>query len=93
MTSGLLSSVDVCIYMNRINLGGMQTVRYMQHLLQLKYPDLQTHVTLSRAKEIYKHHCYLATHYGEELDKWATPSGNSALDYRVIQLPFNQVHA
>ncbi len=57
--------MDVCVCMNRINLGGMQTVGYMQRLLQLTYPDLQTHVTLSRAKEIFKHHSYLTTHYRE----------------------------
>ena len=77
--------------LSRINLGGMQTVGFLQRLLQFKYPDLQTHVTLSRSKEILQHHCYLALQYGEELQKWATPTDNSILDYRLIQLPFNQV--
>jgi len=75
----------------RINLGGMQTVGFLQRLLQLRYPDLQTHITLSRAKELLQHHSYMATHYGEELQRWATPTESSMPGYRVIQLPFHQV--
>ena len=71
----------------------MQTVGYLQRLLQLKYPDLQVHITLSCAQEILHHHSYLALDYGEELRAWATPSSDplQQLQYRRIQLSFNQV--
>ncbi len=75
----------------RVNLGGMQTAGYLQRLLQLKYPDLQVHITLSCAQEILHHHSYLALDYGEELRAWATPPSDRQLEYRRIQLPFNQV--
>ena len=73
----------------RINLGGMHSVSYLHRLLQLKYPNLQAHVSLSRAQELLERHCYTALDYTGELREWA--SGLHDNDYRVIQLPFNQV--
>lgn len=77
--------------MCRINLGGMQTTGCLQRLLQLKYPDLQLHITLSGAKEMLHRHGYVALDYGAELRAWATPTAQEQLDYRIIQLPYNQV--
>ena len=73
----------------RINLGGIHSVSYLHRLLQLKYPDLQAHVSLSRAQELLEHHCYTALNYTEELREWA--AGLHDDDRRVIQLPYNQV--
>ena len=73
----------------RINLGGMHSVSYLHRLLQLKYPDLQAHVSLSRAQELLEHHCYTALDYTGELREWA--SGLHDNENRVIQLPYNQV--
>lgn len=69
----------------------MQTAGYLQRLLQLKYPDLQAQITLSCAQEILHHHSYLALDYREELEAWTPPNRQS--DYRIIQLPYNQVKA
>ncbi len=87
VTTPLSHPLPVC----RVNLGGMQTVGYLQRVLQLKYPDLQNFITLSRAKEILYCHSYVPLDYREELKKWATPTHAQELDYRSIQLPFNQV--
>ena len=67
----------------------MQTIGYLQRLLQLKYPDLYTQITLSCAEEILYHHSYLAMDYREELKAWTPPTDHN--DYRVIQLQYNQV--
>ena len=95
--------VYVCMYVHgdvatpsppRVNLGGMQTTGYLQRLLQLKYPDLQVHITLSCAQEVLQHHSFLALDYGEELRRWALPPSDPLqrqLEYRRIQLPYNQV--
>ena len=73
----------------RVNVGGLHTMGYMQRLLQLKYPGLQTHVTLSRAQEIVSHHTYTALDYSAELREWA--EGRHERDYRLVQLPYTQV--
>ena len=74
---------------HRINLGGMHSVSYLHRLVQLKYPDLQAHLSLSRTQELLEHHCYTALDYSGELNEWA--SGLHDNDHSVIQLPFNQV--
>ncbi|KAL5467704.1 hypothetical protein EMCRGX_G031967 [Ephydatia muelleri] len=71
----------------RINIGGAQVVGYMQRLLQLKYPALLGHITLSRALEITTNHCYVALNYSTELAA-ACAMGDEG--FRVIQLPFTQ---
>ena len=73
----------------RINVGGLHTVCYLHRLLQLKYPGLQTHVTLSRAQELVDRHCYIALDYATELKEWA--AGRHEKDFRLIQLPYTQV--
>ena len=73
----------------RINVGGLHTVCYLHRLLQLKYPGLQTHVTLSRAQELVNHHSYIALDYAAELKDWA--AGRHEKDFRLIQLPYTQV--
>ena len=67
----------------------MHSVSYLHRLIQLKYPDLQAHLSLSRTQELLEHHCYTALDYSGELKEWS--SGLHDNDYRVIQLPFNQV--
>ena len=65
-------------------------VGYLQRLLQLKYPDLQSHVTLSRAQEMVASHTYMALDYSAELREWA--EGRHDGHVRAIQLPYTQVH-
>ena len=60
----------------------------MQRLLQLKYPALLGHITLSRAQEITSSHCYVALNYSAELGA-ACAMGDEG--FRVIQLPYAQV--
>lgn len=75
--------------MHRVNVGGLHTVGYLHRLLQLKYPGLQTHITLSRAQELVNHHTYTALDYSTELREWA--AGRHEKDFRLIQLPYTQV--
>lgn len=81
---------ECCACPLRINIGGAQVVGYMQRLLQLKYPALLGHITLSRALEITANHCYVALNYSTELAA-ACAMGDEG--FRVIQLPFTQVGA
>lgn len=74
----------------RINVGGAHVIGYMQRLLQLKYPALLGHITLSRAQEITTNHCYLALDYASELAAACTMGDEG---FRVIQLPFTQAAA
>lgn len=73
----------------RINVGGLHTIGYLQRLLQLKHPELQNHITPSRAKELMTTHLYVALDYTTELHEWA--SGKREGDVRVVQLPYSQV--
>ena len=75
---------------SRINVGGAHVAGYMQRLLQLKYPALLGHITLSRAQEITSSHCYVALNYSAELVA-ACAMGDEG--FRVIQLPYTQVRA
>ncbi|KAL3872233.1 hypothetical protein ACJMK2_040169 [Sinanodonta woodiana] len=74
----------------RINLGGAQLDVFMQRLLQLKYPGHSAVLTLSRAEEILRDHCYIAKDYQAELDDWVS---NEYYDENVhkIQLPYTNV--
>ena len=72
-----------------VNVGGLHTVSYLHRLLQLKYPGLQTHVTLTRAQEILNSHGFLALDYPTEMREWAAGSHDDL--YRIIQLPYSQV--
>ncbi|XP_069120696.1 actin-related protein 5-like [Argopecten irradians] len=71
----------------RINLGGAHLDGFMQRLLQLKYPGHFAAVTLSRAEELVRDHCYLAADYASDLENWVA---NDYYDDNVhkIQLPF-----
>lgn len=73
----------------RINVAGLHIVSYLARLLQLRYPALQTHITLTRAQELVNAHGYLALEYAAELRAWA--EGQKDKDVRVIQLPYTQV--
>eukprot|EP00794_Sanderia_malayensis_P015741 gene15741-17327_t len=71
----------------RINVGGMNSLIYMQKLLQLKHPGLALSVTVNRAQELVRKHTYMASHYDEELAKW-NQSDFSKKNTHVIQLPY-----
>lgn len=71
----------------RINLGGVNVVAYLNRLLQLSHPPLLPHLTLTRAQEMVHSHCYLAIEYSTELQDWA--SGGRSDDIRVAQLPYS----
>ncbi len=73
----------------RVNVGGVHVVSYLARLLQLKYPALQPHITLSRAQELLHTHGYLALDYAAELQEWVERRKDG--DLKVIQLPYTQV--
>ena len=73
----------------RVNVGGLHTASYLHRLLALKYPALQTHITLSRVQEVLSHHCSVSLDYPGDLRTWAARGCQDG--YRVIQLPFSQV--
>ncbi len=73
----------------RVNVGGLHTASYLHRLLALKYPALQTHITLSRVQEVLSQHCSVSLDYPGDLRTWA--AGKCQDGYKVIQLPFSQV--
>ncbi|XP_048777578.1 actin-related protein 5-like [Ostrea edulis] len=72
----------------RINMGGAQLDAFMQRLLQLKYPGHIAAVTLSRAEELVRDHCYMAEDYIKELEAW-TDNDYYENNVTKIQLPYN----
>lgn len=72
----------------RINLGGYHLEAFMQRLLQLKYPGHFASVSLTRAEELVRDHCHLATDYHSDLHEWVA---DDYYDDHVhkIQLPYN----
>ncbi|EDV28005.1 uncharacterized protein TRIADDRAFT_20693 [Trichoplax adhaerens] len=74
----------------RINIGGAYSTILMQRLLQLKYPQHASLITLSRAQELVHDYAYVASNYNDALDQWSSPSFYRQ-NARKIQLPFNPI--
>jgi actin-related protein 5 len=73
----------------RINIGGSDLDGFMLRVLQLKYPQHQAVLTLSRAEELVQKHCHMAVDFESELMRW-TDDGFYADHVYKIQLPYNQ---
>ena len=84
----VLNSRVVSSKVRRINLGGYHMINYLHRLLQLKYPVHTTAITLSRIECLLHNHCSVATHYIEDLTKWANYEFYEH-NVKKIQLPFN----
>ena len=59
----------------------MHVSSYLQQLLQLRYPALQSLLTQSRVQEIIEHQCYISNDYQQDLleGKWESCT---------VQLPY-----
>lgn len=84
VVNGRVSSTNC----RRINMGGAQLDAFMQRLLQLKYPGHMAAITLSRAEELVRDHCYMAEDYISELEAW-TDNDYYENNVTKIQLPYN----
>lgn len=83
-TTHILPVLDgklVASHVKRINIGGLHVSSYLQQLLQLRYPALQSLLTQSRVQEIIEHQCYISTDYQQDLleGKWESC---------IVQLPY-----
>ena len=72
----------------RINVGGLDIVKFLHKLLQLKYPMHSSSITLARCEELLFKHCRVAFDYKEEIDKW-TNADYYNQNVLKIQLPFH----
>ncbi|XP_062616216.1 actin-related protein 5-like [Saccostrea cucullata] len=90
-TTSLIPVVGGRVYSahcRRINMGGAQLDAFMQRLLQLKYPGHMAAITLSRAEELVRDHCYMAEDYIKDLEAW-TDNDYYENNVTKIQLPYN----
>ena len=78
----ILRLYQIYLFVFRINVGGLHVSHYLLRLLQLRYPALQSLLTLSRAEELVHNHCVIANDYIRALSEKCWPN-------ITIQLPFN----
>ena len=64
-------------------------VNYLHRLLQLRYPSLLPHLSLSRSLELAHTHATVAIDYGGELRAWE--GGRREGEERTVQLPYTPV--
>ena len=57
----------------RVNLGGVNTLKFMHKFLQLKYTQHRNSITLSKMQEVVENHSYIALDFLEELKSWRDP--------------------
>jgi len=56
-------------FSKRVNVGGLNSVMFMQKLLQLRHPSLAAAVSFVRAQELIKRFAYMADNFDDELVK------------------------
>ena len=70
-------------------MGGAHVVNYLHHLLQLRYPSLLPHLSLSLSLQLTHTHATIAIDYGGEL--WVRERGRREGEERTVQLPCTPV--
>lgn len=73
----------------RLNWGGSQSTDYMLKLIQLKYPGFPAKIQSWQAEALMKDHCYVSSHYKEEVASYLKPETLLEKD-RIIQFPFTE---
>ena len=73
----------------RLQWGGTQAVEFMLKLLQLKYPNFPTKLTLLQAQSLLWDHCYVAQDYAAELACMLDKTHLKNAD-RTIQFPYTE---
>jgi len=73
----------------RLQWGGIQAVEFMLKLLQLKYPNFPTKLTLLQAQSLLWDHCYVAQDYAAELTCMLDRTHLKSAD-RTIQFPYTE---
>lgn len=73
----------------RLQWGGTQAVEFMLKLLQLKYPNFPTKLTLLQAQSLLWDHCYVAQDYAAEVGCMLDRTHIKNAD-RTIQFPYTE---
>ncbi|CAA6656803.1 unnamed protein product [Spirodela intermedia] len=77
--------VEACC---RTNVGGQNITEYLKQLLSLKYPLHTNSITLEKAEDLKKEHCYIAADYCSELKLFQRETKEAEEKTRCWQLPF-----
>ena len=74
----------------RISVGGFNATELMMKLLQLKYPQHRSILTMNKAQQLKEVHCYVPVDYCEELAK-IQQNPSAPFNARTLQLPLPKV--
>ncbi|KAI3658745.1 hypothetical protein MP638_001627 [Amoeboaphelidium occidentale] len=89
----LMPFFDGKIYHNcckRISLGGSHASDFMLKLMQLKYPNFPTKMTLEEAQILVNHHTHIPENFFEELHSFENVDSIEEKEH-IIQFPYTEV--